>query len=693
MIVKRISISSFRRANARFCPRAVTVVLSGLLAIQFAFFQPPVFAEKQDSQQVSQNSNGPLKVFQTIPSIKSLRSSPQFAVVDDFNTGVFKNKSGVSWRTKVPGEGALDLNIVKEDGRNPERGYSLKADFNLNPNEEAVLQSFLPQMDVSQASYFVFKYRLKTNEQHRFRGHLLLTLTDWKHNTVTVPVERMDNAAAGEWLDAIFPMKNFSALDLNQLVSMQLTFKANKEKIQGSLWIDEVAFFGFNNLAFESNRDNLNGYPKTTFAYERRKKLLEIKNDKKLLLEIAKDTWQYFENARDKQTFLIVDHLGLGETPLAADYTSITNIAMDLLSTAAAAELEFLSKEDAGQRVAKILETLKDMRRYKNFFYNYYNTKTLTVTRSYISTVDSGWLAVALVVVRQVFGGEIAKEATAFLDSFHFGEFIDPENNHMVVGLDVPERNFGIYHYGMLVSEARVTSFYAIGKGDVPRDHWWYLFRTPPESWKWQNQKPQGRYVKYDGMEVFQGYYEHQGRKFVPSWGGSLFEFLMPTLVLDEKKLAKSGLGRNDKIAAEIQRDYALKEKGYPVWGISPAAMLNGRKWRYVEYGVKALSVKGYPDHQVVSPHASFLALDVLPDDAISNIRKLLEYDLYGEYGFFDALDLRSGKAVPQYLALDQGMTLVALCNYLKKGFIQKAFAKDPIAQNAEKLLSKENFF
>jgi hypothetical protein len=194
-------------------------------------------------------------------------------------------------------------------------------------------------------------------------------------------------------------------------------------------------------------------------------------------------------------------------------------------------------------------------------------------------------------------------------------------------------------------------------------------------------------------MEVFQGYYEYQGRKFVPSWGGSLFEFLMPTLVLDEKKLAKSGLGRNDKIAAEIQRDYALKEKGYPVWGISPAAMLNGRKWRYVEYGVKALGVKGYPDHQVVSPHVSFLALDVLPKDAVSNIRKLLEYDLYGEYGFFDAFDLRSGKAVPQYLALDQGMTLVALCNYLQKGFIQKAFQKDPIAKNAEELLSKENFF
>jgi hypothetical protein len=654
----------------------------------------PLFADTATPDKSKTNgTNNAFRVFETVPPGKSLKTSPQFVVIDDFNTGSFKNKSGISWHTKAPGEGALDLAIVKKDGRNPDRGFSLKVNFNLGRHEKAMLQSFLPTLDVSQASYFVFRYRLRTTEKHNFKGHLSVKLTDWKHNQATVPVDRLDRSVNGEWQDAVFDVRNFNGVDLNQLFSIEFVFDALDEQIRGTLWLDEVAFFGFNNLAFESNRDNLAGYPKIAFDNDRRVELKAVKDDKKLLLEIAKDTWKYFVNARDTKTSLIVDHLGLGETPLAADYTSITNIAMDLLTIISALDLGFISEKDARQMTENILETLQDMRRYKNFFYNYYNTKTLAITRHYISTVDSGWLAIALVVVRQAFGGKIAEEATAFLDSFHFGEFIDPENNHMVVGLDVPERNFGGYHYGMLVSEARATSFYAIGKGDVSRDHWWYLYRTPPAVWNWQTQKPKGKFVKYDGMEVFEGYYEYQKKKFVPSWGGSLFEFLMPTLVLDEKRLAPKGLGLNNKIATEMQRDYALKEKKYPVWGISPAAMINGRTWRYVEYGIKALSVKGYPDHKVVAPHVSFLALDCLPDDAIINIRKFLDYELYGEYGFYDSLSLRNDKAVPQYLALDQGMIVIAICNYLKGDSIKRRFHKDPVAKKAEDLFSKETFF
>ena len=166
----------------------------------------------------------------------------------------------------------------------------------------------------------------------------------------------------------------------------------------------------------------------------------------------------------------------------------------------------------------------------------------------------------------------------------------------------------------------------------------------------------------------------------------------MPTLVIKEAELSPAGLGLNNRIAAEIHRDYALKEKGYPVWGISPASTSNGRQWRYGEYGLKALSVKGYPDGKVVAPYVSFLALDLLPQDALKNIRKFLEFEIYGEYGFFDSLDLNSGKANPQYLALDQGMILVAIANYLNRGSIRERFHQDPVGKNAEGLLIKEHF-
>jgi len=243
-----------------------------------------------------------------------------------------------------------------------------------------------------------------------------------------------------------------------------------------------------------------------------------------------------------------------------------------------------------------------------------------------------------------------------------------------------------------LVTEARATSFYAIGKGDVPRDHWWFLYRTLPEVWRWQKQKPQGSYATAEGVEYFKGYYEKDGRKFVPSWGGSLFEVLMPTLVLKERELAPNGLGLNNTVLTDLQREYAEK-KGYPIWGISPCSLASGRTSVYREYGVPELGAKGYPDREVVTPHVSFLALDSLPEKAVENIRDMLDFELYGEYGFFDSFYLKKQVATPQYLSLDQGMILGSLANYLKKGVLQERFHADPIAQKAENLLRAESFF
>ena len=296
-------------------------------------------------------------------------------------------------------------------------------------------------------------------------------------------------------------------------------------------------------------------------------------------------------------------------------------------------------------------------------------------------------------VVRQAFPGEIARKATILLDRFHFQEFLDPDTNHLAIGYDLERQSLTPYHYGMLVTEARAMSLYGIGKGDLPPEHWWYLYRTAPDAWEWQTQKPQGKMVEHDKISYFQGYYKDGGKKFVPSWGGSLFEFLMPTMVLREQKFAPKGLGLNDKIVTELQRHYALQEKKYPVWGISPSATADGRRWMYGEYGVKKLGVKGYSDKGVITPHASFLALDALPKDAIRNIRKLLTFGIYGEYGFYDTISFPSKKVNTQYLALDQGMVLIPIANYLKKGVIQEYFHKDPVGKKAKELLGQEDFF
>lgn len=627
-----------------------------------------------------------IQAFKVVLPHKSLLTSTQFLVLDDFNTAKLINQFGALWQTKAR---ALDLSIQKIDARNPDRGASLRAAYRLADRENAVITSRLNDLDVSQAESLVFKCRVQDVEDQA--GRFLVILTDSQRTAARYEFTAQC-PASDEWHDVMIPLDRFRGLNWDRLFSIQFVIQAGKGKNGGVLQMDEMAFFGFNDVAFESNRDNLRGFPRVTYDETKRKQLIEERN-RDLLTRIAMDTWNFFQNARDNRTHLIVDHVRVGDAPLAAAYTSPTNIAMDLLATVAAFDLEFITRAQAVKRVLEIISTLKTLRRYENFFYNFYDTRQLTVTRSYISSVDNGWLAIALVIIRQAFPEETGAEASAILDSFDFEAFLDPENNHLVVGFDVPKREFGNFHYGMLVTEARAMSYYAIGKGDIPAGHWWFLYRTLPDTWKWQTQVPKGKQVTREDIDYFQGHYEYGGKKFVPSWGGSLFEVLMPTLVINEEKLGKKGLGANNRVLTELHRDYALKEKGYPLWGISPAATGNGRQWQYQEFGIKKLGAKGYPDRGFMTPHVAFLALQTLPKDALRNIRKLLTYEnTYGEYGLYDSINLRNLRVNPQYLALDQGMTLIAICNYLKKNSIQKRFHDDPVGHNAEHLLNEEFF-
>ena len=95
-----------------------------------------------------------------------------------------------------------------------------------------------------------------------------------------------------------------------------------------------------------------------------------------------------------------------------------------------------------------------------------------------------------------------------------------------------------------------------------------------------------------------------------------------------------------------------------------------------------------------MTPHASALALSTTPQAAVSNLRKLAElYDIYGEYGFYDAVDPETGKVTHKYLALNQGMLFLSVVNHLKDQSIQKYFATDPIAVKALAVIGEEHFF
>jgi hypothetical protein len=434
------------------------------------------------------------------------------------------------------------------------------------------------------------------------------------------------------------------------------------------------------------------GWPERALA-DRRKLPAD---DRDLVMRIARDTWRGLAAFTDAEHHLPVDNVRLGGTSTSpadarvGDYVNVSTIGLRLLAIAAASELDIVSNAAAVEEIQAVLRTLRGLEMHEGFFYNYYDTTSLERTSNFVSFVDSSWLTAGLMVVRQTFP-DLAAEATDLIDGQNYRFFYDETRHQMSHGFWVQRGTRSQFHYGMLYAESRLGSLIAIGKGDVPEEHWFSMVRTFPPSCRWQTQMPHGRRRRtVAGHPVTGGWYEWRGMRYVPSWGGSMFEALMPTLVVDEPRWAPANLGANDAVHVAVQRGYAYDQLNYPVWGLSPSAMPGGT---YSEYGVKVLGALGY-EAGAVTPHASALALAVAPELAIANLRKLAEfYEVYGDFGFYDAVEPRSGEVARSYLALDQAMIFIAAANYLKDHCIQNRFAADPIAQKALPILAPEHFF
>jgi len=417
----------------------------------------------------------------------------------------------------------------------------------------------------------------------------------------------------------------------------------------------------------------------------------EALGDRAFLSRIATDTWRGLEAMTDRKNGLPVDNVRFDGQVVIGDYTNITNVGLYMMSVVGAAELGLIDRPDAVTRLGALMETLDRLETHNGFFYNYYDTTSLERTSNLISFVDSSWLTAGLMVVRGAYP-ELGTAATRFIERMDYGWLYDDKEQLMSHGYYVNTGGLSEFNYGMLYTETRTGSLIAIGKGDVPADHWYRMFRTFPEDWRWQTQAPAGRTARViNGHTVEGGWYEWNGNRYVPSWGGSMFEALMPTLVVNEKQYAPQSFGLNNEQHVRIQQQYATNVLGYPVWGLSPSATLEGSE--YSEFGIKPLGARGY-EVGTVTPHATLLAMNVAPESAIANLRELIKrYPVYTEYGFYDAVDPVSGDVNPRVLLLDQAMSFVSLVNYLGNGAIQAHFASDPIAVAALPLMGQERFF
>ncbi|KKI89852.1 hypothetical protein WQ54_22140 [Bacillus sp. SA1-12] len=419
----------------------------------------------------------------------------------------------------------------------------------------------------------------------------------------------------------------------------------------------------------------------------------ENEKDRALQVEleaIAKKTYKYFQDHTDPNTGLTYDEVRFteaGETE--ANHTSPTNIGMYMMSTVSAQQMGLITEDEAVKRIKVTLNTLEELEKWNGLFYNWYNTADGSIKKDwgqFISQVDNGWLSAGLIVVGQAYE-DLNKQTSRLVDNMNYSTLYDPEVGQFRGGYDVAKGKLTDHHYGLFYTEPRVASYISIGKGDVPKEHWWKMYRTMPKEWDWQAQIPKGNDVQYDGVTVFEGHYEYNGVKFVPSWGGSMFEGLMPGIVFKEKELGTKALGLNNKRHVELQIAYA-KEKGYAAWGFSPAATPTG----YSEFAATPLGTSGYKDGATVTAHATFLALDYAPEAVQKNIKALKGFNMYGKYGFYDSVNVETGELAKAYLALDQGMIMVSIANFLNDGVIRDYFHSDPIGKKPEELLEKEVF-
>ena len=265
----------------------------------------------------------------------------------------------------------------------------------------------------------------------------------------------------------------------------------------------------------------------------------------------------------------------------------------------------------------------------------------------------------------------IADQAQQLFRETDFSFLFDPTRKLFSIGFRVRDGALDPSYYDHLASEARLASFVAIAKGDVAPDHWFRLGRALT---------PVGR-----------------GSALI-SWSGSMFEYLMPALVM--RAPAHSLLDHTYRLVVARQVSYATG-LGVP-WGISESAF-NARDldqtYQYSSFGVPGLGLKrGLGEDVVVAPYATALAAMVEPEAAVRNFVRLSRAGAAGRYGFREALDYTARRLpegatvaiVKSYMAHHQGMALVALGNVLNNRAMVERFHADPIVEATELLLQEK---
>ncbi|MGI5895790.1 MAG: GH36-type glycosyl hydrolase domain-containing protein [Oscillospiraceae bacterium] len=437
----------------------------------------------------------------------------------------------------------------------------------------------------------------------------------------------------------------------------------------GSLRLFGICFF----VAFLVAAISSEPYP------EKNSQLDDAVKDR-LIAEMARMFHFYQVYANRSEHYLPPDNVQFAPVYRIAHRTSPTNIGYMMLSVLCARDCGIIGNDSMIEFLEHTTDTLERLEKWHGNLYNWYDTRTLTVLQpAFVSTVDSGNFVCALVALKEglkeyeaanIRVTKLIDRLIGLIEATDLSPFYDHKKELFSIGYDSSANALSQSHYDMLMSEARMTSFFAIAKKMVPVSHWGALSRRL------------SRLHSYKGPV---------------SWTGTMFEYFMPELFLS---CEKGSLGYEAlRFCLHVQKNHAAK-MGLP-FGISESAIYSfdqNLNYQYKANGVQKIALKSHMNADVVlSPYSTYLALPFQPHAALKNLNALKKLGTFGRFGHYEAVDFtpkRVGDSpyemIKSYMAHHIGMSILAVNNAVNSGVLQKRFLADREMRSAKELLQEK---
>ena len=267
---------------------------------------------------------------------------------------------------------------------------------------------------------------------------------------------------------------------------------------------------------------------------------------------------------------------------------------------------------------------------------------------------------------------ELIDKLTVLIDATEFLPLFDNKRMLFTIGFNIEDGHPGKSYYDLLASEIRQASYIAIARGEVDRRHWTRLGRKLTAS---------------------------EGGKGLVSWTGTMFEYLMPLLIM--RNYENTIFDETYSFVIRSQRKYG-RQRHIP-WGISESgysAFDFNLNYQYKAFGVPELGLKrGLANDMVTTPYAALLAVCLEPAAVVENLKELAKMGMDGKWGYYEAIDFTPSRLekdiqfriVKSFMAHHQGMSLAALNNFFHSNILQERFHANPVIKSAELLLQEKS--